>query len=368
MIYANVDADGRIELEKAIRKANEMKWYRRLKVIDLSSQGYIVPELASMFDLHAITIRTYIHRYNHGGLLELAPGYGQGRRRSMNWSNEQWLELLNQAPSQFEKLESGAQNWTQALMADYLAAYHNVHVTQASVSQILKRVGVKWKRAKLRVKSPDPLYIVKRQRVESLKEKAANGSLTSYEATHPPPGPPQPACFVYLDSTDLHWCPDVGHAYSPQGTQLKVDSPGLENPWLALFGSLTYPSGEGVYSIHEHKRHLELINHLQLLMNANPDLFFFVILDNASAHTTKKLEGFCREHQDRFELVFLPTYSPHLNLIERLWRVMRHQVTRNHFFDSLDSLARAVIYWLEHYSFSQFCSLMGIDESELLFV
>ena len=142
----------------------------------------------------------------------------------------------------------------------------------------------------------------------------------------------------------------------------------LENPWLALFGSLIYPSGEGVYSIHEHKRHLELVNHLQLLMNANPDLFLFIVLDNASAHTTKKLEAFCREHQDRFELVFLPTYSPHLNLIERLWRVMRHQVTRNHFFDSLDSLARAVTCWLENYPFSQFCSLMGIDDSELQFV
>ena len=368
MIYAKVDKNDRSELEKALEEAKEKKWYRRLMVIDLSSQGHCVPDLASMFNLHAITIRTYIHRYNHGGLLELAPGYGRGRRRSLNWSEEQWLELLNQAPSQFEELETGAQNWTQALMADYLAAYHSVRVTQAGVSQMLKRVGVKWKRAKLRVKSPDPLYIVKRQRLESLREKAANSSLTSYEATHPPPGPPQPACFVYLDSTDLHWCPDVGQTYSLQGTQLKVDSPGFENPWLALFGSLAFPSGEGVCSIHEHKRHLELINHLQLLMNANPDLFLFIVLDNASAHTTKKLEPFCYEHQDRFELVFLPTYSPHLNLIERLWRVMRHQVTRNHFFDSLDSLAKAVAYWLEKYPFSQFCSLMGINENDLLFL
>ena len=368
MIYTNVDENSRSELGRALKDAKGMKWYRRLKIIDLSSQGYTVTELSTMFDLHPGTIRDYIHRYNHGGLAELSPGYGQGRRKTLSWSKEQWLELLNQAPSQFEKLESGAQNWTQALLADYLTAYHAVDVTQAAISQMLRRAGVKWKRAKLRVKSPDPLYIVKRQRVESLKEKAANGSLTSYEATHPPPGPPQPACFIYLDSTDLHWCPDVGNSYSPQGNQLQVDSPGLENPWLALFGSLVYPSGEGVYSIHEHKRHLELINHLQLLMNSIPNLFLFIVLDNASAHTTKKLEAFCLEHQDRFELVYLPTYSPHLNLIERLWRVMRHQVTRNNFFDSLDSLARTVTCWLERYPLSQFCSLMGIDESELQFV
>ena len=368
MIYANVDENDRIGLNQALKKAKEKKWYRRLKIIDLSSQGYSVPELSIMFDLHAITIRDYIHRYNRGGLSELAPGYGQGRKEILPWSKEQWLELMNQAPCQFDKLETGAQNWTQSLMVDYLAAYHAIHVTQAAVSQMFKRVGIKWKRAKLRVQSPDPLYVVKRQRVESLKEKAANGSLTSNEANRPPPGPPRPAYLVYLDSTDLHWCPDVGHTYSAQGIQLKVDSPGLEDPSLALFGSLVYPSGEGVYSIHEHKRHLELINHLQLLMNSMPDLFFFIVLDNASAHTTNKLQAFCNEHQDRFELVYLPTYSPHLNLIERLWRVMRHQVTRNHFFDSLDSLAIAVTLWLERYPFSQFCTLMGIDESELQFV
>ena len=66
------------------------------------------------------------------------------------------------------------------------------------------------------------------------------------------------------------------------------------------------------------------------------------------------------------ELVFLPTYSPHLNLIERLWRVMRHQVTKNQFFESLDDLAKAVVAWFEQFPLSKFCSLMGYDESQLL--
>ena len=69
------------------------------------------------------------------------------------------------------------------MMVQYLAAYHQVEVTQAALSIMLKRVGLKGKRAKARVKSPDPLYVVKRQRVDSLKEKAQNGALTSQEAT-----------------------------------------------------------------------------------------------------------------------------------------------------------------------------------------
>lgn len=368
MIYANVDEQGRNELLQAMKETQDKKWYCRLKIIDLSGQGYPVPTLAVLFNLSAHTIRSYIHRYNQGGIAKLKPDYGQGRDLALDWTQDDWLALLGQAPNQFEALDSGAQNWTQDLMVQHLAAYHQIQVTQAAISTMLKRVGLKWKRAKARVKSPDPLYVVKRQRVESLKAKAQNGSLTSQEATHPPPGSPKPAHFFYLDSTDLHWCPDVGQTYIERGKQLKVDTPGYANPWLALFGSLAFPSGEGVYSIHEHKRHQELIYHLQLLMNTYPDHFLFVVVDNASAHTTPKIDSFCLDHRERLELVFLPTYSPHLNLIERLWRVLRHQVTRNHFFKSLDALAKAVVGWFEKYPLSKFCSLMGVDEYQLLFV
>ena len=144
------------------------------------------------------------------------------------------------------------------------------------------------------------------------------------------------ARIMHLDSTDLHWNPDIGSTYSLAGKQLKVDSPGLENPWYALFGSLIFPSGEGLYTIHHRKRAAELLEHLQLLID--------------------------------LELVYLPTYSPHLNLIERLWRLMRSQVTRNRFYDSLSALADVTVNWLDQLPFAQFCSLLGMNERQLAFV
>jgi hypothetical protein len=152
------------------------------------------------------------------------------------------------------------------------------------------------------------------------------------------------------------------------GEQMKVDSPGLDNSWLALFGSLEFPTGNGLYTIHNRKRTLEVAEHLQLLIDTDPDAFWFVVLDNATAHTTQHILDFAQRHQDRLELVFLPTYSPHLNLIERLWRLMRSQVTRNQFLDSLLAVAEAVVLWLDRLSFAQFCSLIGIDEADLPFV
>lgn len=122
MIYANVDEQNRTAVMKAMDETQDKKWYRRLKIIDLSGQGHAVPELAILFDLNPQTIRNYIHRVNQGGIPDLEPDYGQGRGLELDWTKAQWLELLGQAPSQFEALESGAQNWTQALMVKYLAA------------------------------------------------------------------------------------------------------------------------------------------------------------------------------------------------------------------------------------------------------
>lgn len=368
MLYAQVDKESKRQLNKAMQETQEKKWYCRLKIVEMSGQGYTVPQLAEIFDKSTHTIRSYIHRYNAGGIEGLQPDYGKSRAVTLDWDKEQWLSLLGQAPSDFKELKTGARNWTQEMVVDYLAHYHQVEITQAAISTMLKRVGLKWKRAKARIKSPDPLYVVKRKRVDSLKEDAQNGVLTSQKATHPPPGDVKPARLFYLDSTDLHWCPDLGQSYAPVGEQTKVDTPGFDNPWIALFGSLGFPSSEGLYSIHQHKRHQELLHHLQELMLMFPDEFIFVVLDNASAHTTANVSTFCDQHRHHIELIFLPTYSPHLNLIERLWRVMRHQVTRNRFFDSLDALAQAAVQWLDLYPFSKFCSLQGIDDSQFNFV
>ena len=163
------------------------------------------------------------------------------------------------------------------------------------------------------------LITVKRQRVAELQQLALRGALTSQASAHPRSDkPPRPACLAFLDSTDRHGCPDLGSVYGLVGHQLKGR--------FARFGqSLVCPLrqpglsvGKGVYTIHHRKRAAELLEHLQLLIDSKPNTFWFVVLDNASAHTTAAIEAFAFHHRPRLELVYRPTYSPHLNLIERL--------------------------------------------------
>jgi len=59
---------------------------------------------------------------------------------------------------------------TPATMRSYIHAFNATG---------LRRAGVRWRRAKLRVHSPAPLYVVKRQRIAELEQLALTGGLTS---------------------------------------------------------------------------------------------------------------------------------------------------------------------------------------------
>ena len=49
-----------------------------------------------------------------------------------------------------------------------------------------------------------------------------------------------------------------------------------------------------------------------------------IVLDNARIHTARKVKERLRDWQDRGLYIFyLPPYSPHLNIAERLWKELK---------------------------------------------
>src|SRR5208337_2315151 len=54
-----------------------------------------------------------------------------------------------------------------------------------------------------------------------------------------------------------------------------------------------------------------------------------VFLDNARYHHAKVVQGWLQQPGRRIVLHFVPSYCPHLNPIERLWKVMHENVTHN---------------------------------------
>ena len=167
MIYAKTNEEDFKLLEENLKAAKDAKWYRRLKIIHLSSLGDTVSKLSNTFDVCGATVRDYIKRYNGGGLESLKRRNSNGRPTKVKLSKAEWEELLHRSPCQFEQLETGARNWTHKLLSQYCRQYLDVQITPSAIGMLLKRLDIKWNRGKLKVTSPDPLYTVKRERVET---------------------------------------------------------------------------------------------------------------------------------------------------------------------------------------------------------
>lgn len=67
-----------------------------------------------------------------------------------------------------------------------------------------------------------------------------------------------------------------------------------------------------------------------------------VVLDNARFHHAKALSVWLEKHSENFRLGFLPPYSPELNHIERVWKLLRRLCTHNQYFEQLEDLRQAV--------------------------
>ena len=116
MIFAKVIGEGLQFLKKELKSTKDAKWYRRLKIVQLSSQKKAVPQLAKDFDLCEATVRDYIRRYNEGGFEALKRGASNGRPTKIDMTKEQWEGLLHRSPCQFEKLNTGDMSEVLALL------------------------------------------------------------------------------------------------------------------------------------------------------------------------------------------------------------------------------------------------------------
>ena len=71
-----------------------------------------------------------------------------------------------------------------------------------------------------------------------------------------------------------------------------------------------------------------------------------LVVDNFSIHSAASVKAQLLELGDRFQLHFLPPYCPDENKIERLWRDLHANVTRNHRCPTLEDLMAEVHHWI----------------------
>jgi transposase len=148
--------------------------------------------------------------------------------------------------------------------------------------------------------------------------------------------PPQPADWAGLD----------GAGRAEDGADARAER-------QALPGRALHPrTGEVVWVGNGRKNSHLFLHLLRRLVAAFPGARkLHVIRDNYGIHSSRLVQyAVTHEFHGRIVLHFLPPYSPQHNRIERLWRELHANVTRNHRCRTLPELLRRVAAFLRRVS------------------
>ena len=119
-----------------------------------------------------------------------------------------------------------------------------------------------------------------------------------------------------------------------------IPTPGQPTKHYGI-GAVNYMTGETEVIFRRRKRRREIAELLQRLVDKHPTGTIYLAWDNAGTHEDDEVEAVVRAAAGRLILLYLPTYSPWLNPIERLWRQFRRDVTHGELFESVKALLSA---------------------------
>jgi transposase len=222
--------------------------------------------------------------------------------------------------------------WTQELLILVLKKRTGISVSRTTMSRLLKRLKIRLGRPKPIVGCPWK----KRRRKKRLREIAQ--LLESV---------PQDEVILYLDEVDIHLNPKIGPDWMLRGTQKTVLTPG-KNQKRYLAGALNARTGRLTWVEAEQKNsQLFILQLWQLIGRDYPDApRIHLILDNYRIHSSLQTQAALARLEGRVVLHFLPPYCPDHNRIERVWRDLHADVTRNHQCRTMKELMVEVHKWL----------------------
>ena len=114
------------------------------------------------------------------------------------------------------------------------------------------------------------------------------------------------------------------------------------NRRLCVYGALNYRTGQSHYMVHPKKNSQQFCQFLWQLLEANSERRLVLVIDNASYHRTKAIRQLLDDHSDHVFVIWLPPYSPELNLIEGLWGYLKRSALNNYFYGTIESLEAAI--------------------------
>jgi transposase len=325
-----------------LRRAHKSEHYKRsaykINAVILLGSNWTLEEVKDALLIDDETLRNYVKKYQEGGLPALLKVKYKGSQPLLS---VQHIEFLCQ------ELNSNIHLTTQSVI-EFVERKFQIIYSLSGMRDLLHRMGYEYKKPKLVPGNPDRVAqeVFAEQYDEFMRNKPDNTEVLFLDAVHP----------------QHNTMAAYGWIKRGEKRELKTSS-GRER--LNLHGAMNAETLEVTLIESETVDDDSTIQLLGAIENRYKlAAVILVILDNAKYHYSWKVKEFLKT--SRIQLVFLPSYSPNLNLIERLWKFFRKKVLYNKYYEKLDDFRNASINFFKNISsyWDELTSIMS-DEFEL---
>lgn len=303
------------ELRDAHRHLREKRLADRIKALLALNRGVSYTEITRLLLLDEVTLRRSVKRYQERGIDGLlACRYVGGASRLTLVQEHELVAYLDTHVL-----------LTAAHVVAHIQRTYRVRYSLEGVTKLLHRLGFVYKKPKLVPGKTDPV----KQRAfldlyhQVISQLKPNDQVYFSDALHPTHNS-HPAC---------GWIRRGKTALLPANT-------GRER--LNLTGALNLKTKDVVILEADTINADAIIRLLGELARLHPVGTITLILDNARYHHAKRVREWLRHHH-RFKLLFLPSYAPNLNLIERLWRFLYQNILSNRYFPTFQEFRQTIL-------------------------
>jgi transposase len=206
----------------------------------------------------------------------------------------------------------------------------------SGVWKLLSRLDIHYKRGRRYVHSPDPDYRLKEARIHSAWQQVV--------------ADPVRFVLLYQDELTYYRCPTVSCDYANVGSKEPEAEQGTGyNSSRRIAGCLDALSGRLITWQRAGFPHKTFLRYLLAVQACYPQAErIFIALDNWSVHYQAEVVAGLKE--SKITLLFLPTYAPWLNPIEKVWRKLKQELLHLHRYHAQwKDLQQRVEDWLIQY-------------------
>ncbi|MFU2154706.1 IS630 family transposase, partial [Paenibacillus larvae] len=311
------------EVTQAMKQAKKRRMYERYQALYLHLKGKSVKEIAETLNRSAETVKNYIQAYETGGLAALQMKYSPGAPAGLSAEQQEKLKqtIIHSLPH--EVGFTARHNWTLKIIAAFIEREFGHRYSLRGVSKIMHPQGLSYTKPTYTLAAADP----EKQRQFSEHTFPELKKLLNDEIDH----------LLFEDESMIRDYQAIQKTWFLRGKQHVIRTTG-KHRGVKLLATVDYATGQIVWQEDEQYTAETFLNFLQKVISKYPDGKIVMVLDNARIHHAKLLHPFLEEMNGRLELVFLPPYSPQLNIVEGLWKWLKSDVINNVFFHTVTEI------------------------------